>query len=63
MPGEGEDPMEFVSVEISDAIATVTLERPPVNALDARAFRELTMAFTALGRGRAATGCSAPGSI
>jgi enoyl-CoA hydratase len=34
-----------VHVEVADHIATVTLDRPPVNALSADAMRELTAAF------------------
>jgi enoyl-CoA hydratase len=46
--------MEHVRLEIADGIAVVTLDRPPVNALDATAFRELTETFTGLGTGREA---------
>lgn len=42
-------------VEIRDRIATVTLARPPVNALDAPTFRELAQTFQALGRTREAS--------
>ncbi|WAG81092.1 enoyl-CoA hydratase-related protein [Metapseudomonas furukawaii] len=42
--------MRNVRVEIRERIATVTLDRPPVNALDSVAIRELTAAFNALGR-------------
>jgi enoyl-CoA hydratase len=43
--------MEFVRTEISDGIATVTFDRPPVNALSAQAFRELEQTFVSLGKG------------
>jgi enoyl-CoA hydratase len=43
--------MEYVRIEIEDHVATVTFDRPPVNALNAQAFRELAEAFTALGHG------------
>ena len=33
--------MEYINVEIVDRVATVTFDRPPVNALDAQAFREI----------------------
>ncbi|WP_223446251.1 enoyl-CoA hydratase-related protein [Pseudomonas sp. BF-R-19] len=42
--------MKHIKLEISDRIATVTLNRPPVNALDAEAFREIAQVFTDLGR-------------
>jgi len=42
--------MKNIRVEIADRIATVTLDRPPVHALDAQTFRELTLAFQQLGR-------------
>ncbi len=42
--------MKHVRVDIADRIATVTLDRPPVNALTAEAFREIEQAFQALGR-------------
>lgn len=44
--------MSHVRVEIVDEIATVTFDRPPVNALDAAAFRDITAAFTNLGRSK-----------
>lgn len=47
--------MKFVQVEISDQIATITFNRPPVNALSAEAFREIQQAFTTLGRSRDAS--------
>ena len=43
--------MEYVNVEIEDRIATVTFDRPPVNALNAQAFREIEQAFTELRHG------------
>ena len=43
--------MEFVRIDIQDRIATVTFDRPPVNALNAQAFRELGEAFTSLTHG------------
>ena len=43
--------MEYVRADIEDKIATVTFDRPPVNALNSRAFRELAQAFTGLTRG------------
>ena len=43
--------MEFVNVEIDDRVATVTFDRPPVNALNAQAFREIEQAFTELRHG------------
>lgn len=42
--------MQFIRTEISGRVATVTFDRPPVNALDAQAFREITETFKALGR-------------
>lgn len=47
--------MKNVRLEIADRIATVTLARPPVNALDAATFRELTQVFQELGRSREAS--------
>ena len=43
--------MEYIDVEIVDRVATVTFDRPPVNALNAQAFREIAQAFTALRHG------------
>jgi enoyl-CoA hydratase/carnithine racemase len=43
--------MDHVRIEIEDHVATVTFDRPPVNALNAQAFRELAEAFTTLGHG------------
>ena len=42
--------LEFVRVDLADRVATVTFDRPPVNALNHQAWRELTEAFTTLGR-------------
>lgn len=42
--------MKHLDLDISDRIATVTLDRPPVNALNAEAFREIGQIFTDLGR-------------
>jgi enoyl-CoA hydratase len=39
--------MPDISVAVRDYIATVTLERPPVNAVDTDTFREIRDAFTA----------------
>lgn len=47
--------MKHVRLEITDRIATVTLDRPPVNALDADAFREIAQIFTDLGRSKEAS--------
>lgn len=47
--------MDYVRTEISGRIATVTFDRPPVNALDAQAFREITATFTRLGQTRDAS--------
>jgi enoyl-CoA hydratase len=43
--------LEFVSVEVTGLVATVTLRRPPVNALSAPMMREIARVFTSLGRG------------
>ncbi len=42
--------MKHLQLEITDRIATVTLNRPPVNALNAETFREIELVFTELGR-------------
>jgi len=42
--------MRHVRTEIRDRIATVTLDRAPVNALDSVAIRELTATFNILAR-------------
>lgn len=44
-----------VRVEIADSIATVTLDRPPVNALDRQTFDELADTFDELGATREAS--------
>src|ERR1700722_2337586 len=44
--------LENVRVEIADQIAVVTLDRPPVNALDGQTWRELALAFESLGSRR-----------
>jgi enoyl-CoA hydratase len=41
--------LRFVNVEISEQIATITLARPPVNALSAPMMREVARAFSDLG--------------
>jgi len=43
--------MEYITVDIDDRVATVTFDRPPVNALNAQAFREIERAFTELRQG------------
>lgn len=47
--------MQYVHTETSGRIATVTFDRPPVNALDALAFREIAATFTSLGQSRDAS--------
>jgi len=42
--------MEYIRVEIEDRIATVTFDRPPVNALNSQAFREIAETFNTLAR-------------
>jgi len=42
--------MKYIQVDVADRIATVTFNRPPVNALDATAFREITQVFSSFGR-------------
>lgn len=44
--------MSDLTVEVSDHIATVTLERPPVNAVTTATFAEITEVFGALGDDR-----------
>src|SRR3712207_4620138 len=44
--------MPDVRVEVSDHIATVTIERPPVNAITRATMAELRDAFTTLGADR-----------
>jgi len=43
--------LEYINVEIDARVATVTFDRPPVNALNAQAFREIEQAFTELRHG------------
>jgi enoyl-CoA hydratase len=47
--------MSTVRLEVADRIATVTLDRPPVNALDAATFRALGEALDGISRGREAS--------
>ncbi|MES2320764.1 MAG: enoyl-CoA hydratase-related protein [Pseudomonadota bacterium] len=47
--------MEFIQLEISERIATVTLNRPKVNALTAQMFREITETFNQLAKSREAS--------
>jgi len=47
--------MKNLRVEIADCIATVTLNRPPVNAITGEMFRELTETFNGLGKSRDAS--------
>jgi len=47
--------MKFLDIDIRDQIATVTLNRPPVNALTAEMFREISATFNTLGRSRDAS--------
>ncbi len=42
----------FVRVDVEDRIAVVTIDRPPVNALNSELIRELTRTFEGLGRRR-----------
>ena len=42
--------MAFVRVDVEDRIAVVTIDRPPVNALNSELIRELTRTFEGLGR-------------
>ncbi len=44
--------MPNVKLDVSDRIATVTLDRPPVNALDSATFDDLADAFDSLARRR-----------
>jgi enoyl-CoA hydratase len=44
--------MGTVRVDVHDRVATVTLDRPPVNALDAATFRALGEAFEGISRSR-----------
>jgi enoyl-CoA hydratase len=54
-PTNAEVAMQNVSVVTNDRIAIVTLDRPPVNALDTTTFAELAQAFTDLSSGRDAS--------
>lgn len=47
--------MQYLTVDIDNLVATVTLQRPPVNALDATLFREIRDTFRALGQGKEAS--------
>ena len=47
--------MKTLRVEIADRIATVTLNRPPVNALSGEMFRELTQTFRGFAGSREAS--------
>jgi enoyl-CoA hydratase len=47
--------MKFIQLDIADGIATVTLNRPKVNALSAEMFREITATFRQLGQSRDAS--------
>jgi enoyl-CoA hydratase len=49
------EPRRFVRVDVRDNIATVSLDRPPVNALNPAMMREIASAFQELGRGSDAT--------
>ncbi|MGO9156248.1 enoyl-CoA hydratase-related protein [Mycobacterium sp.] len=46
-----DEQLRFVRVDISGAVATVTLDRPPVNALNPAMMREIIWVFGELGRG------------
>jgi enoyl-CoA hydratase len=46
--------VEHVRLDITDGIATATLDRPPVNALDSATFRALGEAFEGISRSREA---------
>jgi hypothetical protein len=46
-PGDPVGDLEFVDVCVADLVATVTLRRPPVNALSAPMMREIARVFTA----------------
>ena len=47
--------MQSVKIEVSDRVATVTIDRPPVNALDYTAFDEIAAAMEQLAVGRDAS--------
>jgi enoyl-CoA hydratase/carnithine racemase len=44
--------LQNVRVEVADKVAVVTLDRPPVNALDSETWRDLAVAFDSLGARR-----------
>jgi enoyl-CoA hydratase len=44
--------LDNVRVEVADQVALVTLDRPPVNALDSHTWRQLAIAFDSLGARR-----------
>jgi enoyl-CoA hydratase len=46
------EPLDHIRIEVSDRIAVVTLDRPPVNALDTKTWRELAHVFDSLGARR-----------
>jgi enoyl-CoA hydratase len=48
------DQLEYLDIDVTDLVATVTLRRPPVNALSPPMMREIARTFTELGRGTAA---------
>lgn len=43
---------EFIAVDVRDHVATVTLNRPPVNAMNQQAYREMTEVFGSFERDR-----------
>jgi enoyl-CoA hydratase len=43
---------EIIKTEIADYIATVTIDRPPVNAMNRQMFDEIQAAFDALNNRR-----------
>jgi enoyl-CoA hydratase len=47
--------MDHVRIDIADRVATVTLDRPPVNALTAQTFEEVALAMEQLSAGRQAS--------
>ena len=47
--------MEHVGIEVSNGVATVTLDRPPVNALAYQTFEEIAQAMEALSARRDAS--------
>ena len=49
---EMEPNLDNVRVEVADQVALVTLDRPPVNALDSHTWRQLAIAFDSLGARR-----------